>query len=223
MNGVHDLGGMHGFGPVEAEPKEPVFHHEWEKIVFGLSVTAMAEGLVNVDEFRYGIEQMNPAEYLGSSYYEHWLATMESNLVRKGIVTQDELHRARHEIAANPEVPLHRNDPPLAAAVMKVVQEGGPSTREPVAPRFAVGDRVRTRNLSPRTHIRLPRYARAKVGIVHRVNGTFVTADTSALSQGEHPQPVYTIRFAGQELWGEDAEPNQVLYLDLWESYLERA
>jgi len=222
MNGVHDLGGMHGFGPIEPEPHEPVFHHDWEKSVFGISVAAMAQGLVNVDEFRFGIEQMNPAEYLASSYYEHWLATMEANLVKKKIVAEPELRQAQAEAAAG-SAPK-KQDAGLARQILSVVYTGGPSTREPAAqPRFATGDRVRARNLNPLTHIRLPRYTRGKVGTIERLNGTFVTPDTNALGQGENPQPVYTVRFTGEELWGKQAEPNQVLYIDLWESYLEAA
>jgi nitrile hydratase len=224
MNGIHDLGGMDGFGPVEPEVNEPVFHHEWEKTVFGLSVVAMAQGLVNVDEFRYGIEQMNPAEYLNSSYYEHWLATMENNLVRKGILDRSELEDRRSRVAQNPTRTAARaENPALAEQILKVVRSGGPSTREPVAARFAAGDRVRVRNLNPPTHIRLPRYVRGKLGVISRLQGTFVTPDTSALGKGESPQPVYSVFFMGAELWGEQAEPNQVLYIDLWETYLEPA
>jgi nitrile hydratase beta subunit len=221
MNGVHDLGGMHGFGRIDPEPNEPVFHHEWEKSVFGISVAAMAQGLVNVDEFRYGIEQMVPAEYLASSYYEHWLATIETNLVKKGIVGQKELQKARDNAGAGLEV--KKEDPILTRTIMQVVHAGGPSTREPVPPKFKSGDRVRTKNLNPVTHIRLPRYTRGKVGTIERMNGTFVTPDTNSVGQGEHPQPVYTVRFTGEELWGAQAEKNQILYIDLWESYLETA
>ena len=219
MNGVHDLGGMHGFGRVQPEANEPVFHHEWEKTVFGISVAMMAQGLVNVDEFRYGIEQMVPVEYLASSYYEHWLATMEANMVKKGVVTEEELKKARAEAGTE----LKKEDPALAETIIHVVHTGGPSTREPQGPaRFKAGDRVRTKNLNPVTHIRLPRYARGKVGVIERMNGTFVTPDTNALGLGEQPQPVYTVRFTGEELWGAQAEKGQVLYIDLWESYLGR-
>ena len=92
MNGIHDLGGMHGLGPVTRELNEPIFHAEWEKRVFGLFFALFGGGHINVDEFRHGIERMDPAHYLLGSYYEHWLATYETLLNEKGIVTADELH-----------------------------------------------------------------------------------------------------------------------------------
>lgn len=91
MNGIHDLGGMHGMGPVAPEANEPVFHEEWERRMFGLMIATFAGGHYNVDEFRHGIERMDPAEYLESSYYEHWLHTVERLLVEKGVITREEL------------------------------------------------------------------------------------------------------------------------------------
>lgn len=224
MNGVHDLGGMHGFGPVEPEANEPVFHHAWEKTAFGMMVGTMAQGFYNVDEFRYGIELMDPVEYLGSSYYEHWLATIERNLVNKGLVSRAELEARIRDLSAHPDQPApRRNDPAFAERVLNVVRGGGSTARDPVTPRFTVGDPVLTRNINPHGHTRLPRYARGKRGVVDRIHGTFVTPDTSALGQGENPQPVYGVRFTAQELWGEHAEPNELVYIDLWESYLEPA
>ena len=91
MNGIHDLGGMHGIGPIRRENDEPVFHEDWEGRVFGLFISMFAGGHYNVDEFRHGIERMDPAEYLQSSYYEHWLHTLETNLIEKGVLTGNEL------------------------------------------------------------------------------------------------------------------------------------
>ena len=91
MNGIHDLGGMHGLGPIAAETNEPVFHADWERRVFGVMIATFAGGNFNVDEFRHGIERMNPADYLGTSYYEHWLHTIEANLIEKGVITRKEL------------------------------------------------------------------------------------------------------------------------------------
>lgn len=98
MNGVHDLGGMHGMGPIDPEKGEPVFHSDWERRVFGVMIATFAGGHYNVDEFRHGIERMDPAEYLRSSYYEHWLHTIESNLLEKGLITREELERKWAEL-----------------------------------------------------------------------------------------------------------------------------
>ena len=91
MNGVHDLGGMHGMGPIDPEPNEPVFHASWERTVFGLFVTTFAGGHFNVDQFRHAIEKMHPAHYLTSSYYEHWLHAMESMLIDSKVLSESEI------------------------------------------------------------------------------------------------------------------------------------
>ena len=90
-----------------------------------------------------------------------------------------------------------------------------------MGPRFAVGDRVITREMHPRGHTRLPRYARGKRGIIHLVHGIHVFPDTNAHGLGEMPQALYSVRFEARQLWGDTAEPNQWVHLDLWESYLE--
>jgi nitrile hydratase len=93
--------------------------------------------------------------------------------------------------------------------------------RDGPAPRFAAGDRVVTRNVHPTGHTRLPRYARGKRGTIHEVRGCYVLPDTHAHGQGEQPQPMYTVSFAGDELWGPSSEPRERVYIDLWETYLE--
>lgn len=100
MNGVHDLGGMHGMGAVAPEPAEPVFHAEWERRVFGVMFATFGGGHYNVDEFRHGIERMDPAEYLTSSYYEHWLHTLETTLVDKGAISRADLEAKWAALAA---------------------------------------------------------------------------------------------------------------------------
>ncbi len=223
MNGVHDLGGMHGLGPVDVEANEPVFHNPWEKSIFGTMIATMGQGLYNLDEFRHGIENMNPANYLTSSYYEHWLETMEKNLVEKGIIDQEELEARTQEFSKNPEAPVpQREDPELANRLSELVRNGGSTRREVAAkPRFRVGDPVRIRNTHPHGHTRLPRYVRGEQGVVERVYDAFVLPDTNAHGQGENPEYVYCVRFDAKELWGDSAEPREDVYVDLWESYLK--
>ncbi len=217
MNGPHDLGGLHGFGPVAPEANEPYFHAEWEKRALGVTLSCGAFGAWTIDESRHARENIPPATYLAASYYEIWIRALETLLQRHGFVSGAELAEGRMlEKGATPKRVL------TAQMVPAVLARGGPCDR-PVdtAPRFAAGARVRTRNVNPATHTRLPRYARGKIGIVETVQGSFVFPDDSAHGEGENPQWVYTVVFDGAEIWGEGAAPGLTVSIDAWESYLE--
>lgn len=219
MNGPQDLGGQMGFGPVAPEMDEPLFHAAWERRALGVTLAAGAMGAWTIDESRHARESLHPADYYASSYYAIWTKALERLLVRHGFVDEDELAGGR---ALRPGAAPKRV---LAAAdVAPVLARGGPCDR-PVAapPRFAAGDRVRTRNIHPAGHTRLPRYVRGHVGTVEAVRGGFVFPDTNAHGRGENPQWVYTVVFAGRDLWGDDADPTLTVSVDAWESYLEPA
>ena len=219
MNGVHDMGGMTCYGPVKPEENEPIFHAEWEKRVFAMTMLGMGQ-IDTLDAFRHAIERMDPAHYLSSTYYEHWLAALETLAVEKGLLTPEELATGvAQETGKQAEGPL----PP--EAVPAVVQGGVPCNRTEgrLTSRFSVGDEVRARNLNPTGHTRLPRYVRGKNGTIAQVYGTFVYPDTNAHGQGEQPQPLYSVRFTARELWGPDAATTDNLYIDLWEDYLDPA
>jgi nitrile hydratase len=219
MNGPHDLGGQMGLGPVAPEIDEPVFHAEWEKRALGLTLCSGAFGYWNLDESRHARENRHPVDYLGSSYYEIWIKGLERLLIRHGFVSERDLAQGRAvDPAATPKRVLK------AADVPAVLARGGPCNR-PVntAPLFAVGDKVRTRNFNPTGHTRLPRYARAKLGVVDAVREGFVFPDSNAHGAGEKPQHVYTVVFDGAEIWGEGADPTLTVSIDAWESYLEPA
>jgi nitrile hydratase beta subunit len=206
-----------GFGRVEAEPDEPWFHAEWEKRAFGMILAMGATGVWNLDTSRHARESLHPAEYLSSSYYEIWTKGLEKLVLQAGLVAQDELKAGR---ALGPPKPVKRVLKP--DDVLPVLLSGGPSARAAgTAARFAVGDRVLTRNMHPRGHTRLPRYARGKHGIIEQVHGAHVFPDSNAHGQGEAPQWLYTVRFTGPELWGEEADPTLTVSIDAWESYLE--
>ncbi|MFT4160302.1 nitrile hydratase subunit beta [Shinella sp.] len=217
MNGPHDLGGLHGFGLVAPEPGEPYFHAEWEKRALGVTLSCGAFGAWSIDESRHARESIPPATYLSASYYEIWIRALETLLERHGFVSAAELAEGRMlEKGAEPKRVLK------AEMVPAVLARGGPCDRPlDTMPRFAAGARVRTRNLNPPTHTRLPRYARDKVGVVEAVQGSFVFPDDSAHGRGENPQWVYTVVFDGAEIWGEGAEPGLTVSIDAWESYLE--
>jgi nitrile hydratase subunit beta len=225
MNGPHDMGGSHSFGRVEREPDEPVFHAPWEGRVFGLAQFTVATGIRKcLDEVRYDMENLDPSVYLAAGYYERWMLGAERGLVRRGVLTEEELERRRAELAADPDAPLpSRRDDELVEQVAARVTKGRPTSRDvDRAPRFAVGDEVVTRNRHTREHTRLARYARGRRGTVDRVFVAFPRPEGAAVGVFE-PEHVYAVRFAATELWGESAEPNASVCIDLFESYLRPA
>ena len=225
MNGIHDLGGMRGFGPVEPEPNEPIFHAEWEKAMLAMNLAGTVERVYNVDEFRHAIERMSPAHYLTSSYYEHWLAAVETLMVEKGVISREELESRTAQFERNPDAPLPaQRDPALLARMVDMLRKGMAerSAREP-APRFKPGDAVVTRNWQPAGHTRLPGYARGHRGRIHLIHGIYLLPDAHAHRRGRRLEPLYSVAFEAGELWGEAAEPRQRVHIDLWESYLQPA
>ena len=224
MDGVHDLGGMHGFGPVDREGSETPFHGAWEPAVHAMVQAGRMHGVFNIDEFRHAIERMNPSAYLGVTYYEKWLDAFARLLVEKGVVAPEELERRQTFFQERPDVPAR-------AAVAGPLPDRAPVSPDwqsfirasRVPPRFKVGDAVVTRRAHPHGHTRLPRYARGKRGVIALFHGIHVFPDTHAHGLGEEPQPLYSVRFDAVELWGESAEANAALHLDCWESYLEPA
>ncbi len=219
MNGPHDVGGQHGFGPAAPEKDEPVFHADWEKRALGLVICGGAAGRWTLDESRHARESLPPATYYSSSYYEIWIRGLETLLQRHGFVTAADLAAQR---AVDPSVPPKRVL--VAADVPAALARGGPYDR-PVstAQTFSAGQRVRTRNMHPAHHTRLPRYARGKVGVIDAVREGYVLPDSNAHGKGENPEWVYTVAFDARELWGEDADPALTVSIDAWESYLEPA
>jgi nitrile hydratase len=222
MNGVHDLGGMHGFGPVEAEPDEPVFHAPWERRAFALTMAMGAWRKWNLDMSRSARERMPPAEYLAASYYERWLWGLEALLIEHGFVTPAELARPGARIAAAPAEPrpgaLRVPDVPRLLRNRRAAR-----LDDPVPPKFKPGDRVVARNLHPVGHTRLPRYVRGRQGVVDRDHGVFIFPDAHAAGLGKKPQHVYSVRFAARELWGPEAPARDHVYVDLWDDYLDPA
>jgi len=218
MNGVHDMGGMHGLGPIAPEPNEPVFHEDWEARALALTLAVGAWGRWTLDESRFTRESIPGPTYLAMSYYEKWIAGLEALIVRHGLVTADELASGQPATAA-------KATPPLAAErVAGALARGGPVDRTIAAPpRFAVGDAVRARNLNPTGHTRLPRYVRARLGEIVRHHGAHVLPDSNAHGRGEQPAHLYQVRFSARELWGASASGRDAVFLDLWESYFDPA
>ena len=225
MNGIHDMGGMHGFGPVQRGENEPVFHAPWEGRLFGIRLaTGPHELFPPQGGLRAALENMDPARYLASSYYERWLLVLEEALLGKGLVTVEELDARTGFFREHPEErPARHADPELAERLVRQLRTSqSPHQDVGVAPRFGVGDAVRVRNINPPGHTRLPRYVRGKHGAIARVHGAHPFQDAVPPGTEIHrPQAVYNVGFDIRELWGDSAEANESLYIDMWESYLE--
>lgn len=225
MNGVHDMGGMHGFGPVRRQEAEPVFHAPWEGRMFGILLSLGPHAVHDPHGLRDALENMEPAQYLGLGYYERWLAVTEKALIAKGFLTVAELDERTDAFKSQPDAQLdRREDRELRDRMLHAIYtRTSPHQDVGIEPRFQVGDSVIVRNIHVDAHTRLPRYVRGKRGVVALFHGVHDIHDTQPEDQKVPPQPVYSIRFEGQELWGQSAEPHQGLYLDMWESYLESA
>ena len=221
MDGVHDLGGTDGTGRVSHTPTEPVFHDGFEQRVFAMVMVTMARREYTMDEFRHAIERMAPAWYLDSSYYEHWLAAMEKLLVERDVLDANELSERIEQVRDGEVAVSERTDPETAELIRAVVESGGGTYRGPGEPSFEAGETVRVRNSHPEGHTRCPEYVRRAEGTVQEVYGEHVLPDARAHREGESPEPLYSVRFAGDALWGPDAEANTAVSVDLWESYLQ--
>lgn len=220
MNGVHDMGGMHGFGPIVPERNEPVFHARWEGRAQALTLAAGAWRKWNIDATRHSRELIPGPEYLQMTYYEKWIAGLIELLVQTGLVTRTEAENGRPAPGTTKAVP------PLTTAQVPdlLLSRGVRYTRDVQAtPRFKAGDPVRARNIHPTGHTRLPRYARGHTGVIRHDHGVYVFPDTNAHFRGEQPQHLYSVRFEARELWGETAAAQDTVHLDLWDSYLDPA
>ena len=216
MNGIHDMGGMHGFGTIEAERDEPVFHARWEGRVVALTFAMIATGKLRFS--RYYFERIPAVDYLRMSYYEKWFKALVDRLPQSGLVTREEIEtgkRVRGSLKATPAL--------TAPQVPEVIARGAATRLEGGPPHFQPGQRVRARNINPVGHTRLPRYSRGRQGVVERDHGVFGFQDTNADGHplGPKPQHVYSVRFAARELWGQQASPRDSICIDLWEDYLE--
>ncbi|HEX7947810.1 MAG TPA: nitrile hydratase subunit beta [Phenylobacterium sp.] len=217
MNGVHDMGGMHGLGPVDPEPKEPVFHHRWEGRVHAMTIASPTRG--NIDAGRHQRELIPGPDYLRMSYYEKWFTSLCALLAKAGLATAEEVATGQAAPGSPKAAPrFHAPD------VTPAMTSPSSSVRDvAAAPAFQPGDRVRAKVINPTGHTRLPRYARGRVGVIERRHGAHVFPDSNAHGLGEDPRHLYTVTFTARELWGPDASPRDSVRLDLWEPYLERA
>ena len=222
MNSVHDLGGSEGFGSIHPEPEdiEPIFHNWWEGRVYALVRMLGLFGLWNIDMSRHARERLHPVDYLRNSYYENWLAGLETQLFESGLVTMEELLEgiakgpAQKELRERVLLPSDVKNTPLVR--MSYFRDTD------AIPKFKVGDAVRAINQHPTSHTPEPRYVRGHSGVVHEHYGAQVFPDLSVkgVDEGHH---LYSVRFEASELWGADGASNTAVYVDLWEDYLEKS
>lgn len=220
MNGVHDMGGMHGFGPIDPEPEEsePVFHAEWEGRVLAMTLACGALGRWTIDESRHSRERLGPVSYLGASYYEKWLMGLQRLLVEKGLLTAGELASGKASESAPPDIIERR----LASEqVSRALSRGSSAEMSPTSdPLFHPGDRVRVRAVTTEGHTRAVRYTTGRFGTIETHHGCHVFPDSSARGEKEG-RHLYGVAFTARELWGETGAPGDTVRVDLWEPYLE--
>jgi len=204
MDGIHDLGGKQGFGPVRYSPSSQAFHEGWEKRVNALYSLAVKLGIFNMDEYRHAIERMEPRHYLSASYYERSLTSLASLLVEKGLVSREELERDAQGI-----FPLSFSGAPGRSNV---------THRE----KFKVGDRVKTRSEHIPGHVRMPAYVRGKVGVVVGESPAYPFPDAHAHGVRADDEPTYDVRFSTADLWPNSSD-EAFIHVGIFQSYLERA
>jgi nitrile hydratase subunit beta len=218
MNGVHDLGGMQGFGPIVDEPGEPCFHAPWEGRMLALQRAILFMRVWNLDAFRYAQERLPADAYLSVSYYHRWLLGLTSSALEHGLVTPEELD-AGHSLG--PTSPVQRT---MGLGDIEGAKIRPPFGRTPTTEaRFAPGALVRTTNIHPIGHTRLPRYARDKIGRVEAVHGCHAYPDGIVAGDGSAKAWLYTVAFDGRRLWGEHADPTLTVSIEAFEPYLEPA
>lgn len=221
MDGIHDLGGMHGFGAVPIQSDNYVFRHDWQRRSFGLAQALAGPAGFCADMHRHKIEQIAAIDYLRMDYFEKWAIATSELLKDAGLTNDAELSYGKKafdiDLRAHPPVSPHALLTAMqAGAAMQFQAEASPA-------QFAPGDTVRVRSDSPAGHTRVPRYARGKLGTIVDDNGVFQFADTIAAGKGPHPRHCYTVEFTAGSLWGNDAEQaGDRVYLDLAEAYLDR-
>lgn len=221
MDGIHDLGGMHGFGPVPIAKEDYVFKADWQRRAFALAEALAGTVPYSADQHRQEIERMPAIDYLRLDYFEKWLVATESLLMQAGLVSQEELRTGRKQF----DVDLARHEKVSPEELVAAVKSGAHLrfSEGTQSARFAVGDRIRVRKDVSPGHTRVPRYLRGRAGEIVADQGVFQFADAVAAGRGPEPQHCYTVGFSARELWGRNAEADDMIYADLWEHYLEPA
>ncbi|MGF1541193.1 MAG: nitrile hydratase subunit beta [Pleurocapsa sp.] len=244
----HNLAGLENLGEIDFQKR--VFVVPWEERIFGIHVAMMAlsnhldkdavpeysistvptnfKSFWSWGHLRQGAEGMNPFDYFKYRYYEKWLGGIAGFFINEGYITAEELDAKTALYLEDGNLdssPLpNKPEPAIDAQIIKYLREGDSPQRDvEMTPKFTVGDTVRVKDTPPGEHTRLPGNLRGKVGtidVVYPAPYTYFFPTTDGLGK---PMPVYNVKFTATELWGEMAEPNNVYYNDLFETYLESA
>ena len=218
MDGIHDLGGKQGYGPVEVDDDESPFHHDWEAREWGIAQSARTPG-ITIDWWRHCRELIMPVDYIGRPYFDSWAQTDFSTYLEAGWMSMQEIDNAAQLRNAG-----DRQDTPPALTLQQVLQEDREHAHRfdaeiDAEPAFAPGQAVITASHGHAGHTRLPQYARGRRGTIQACNGAHVFPDLSAQGREVH-QYCYNVMFEAAELWAEAEGSRDKVYLDLWESYL---
>jgi nitrile hydratase len=215
MDGIHDLGGKLGYGPVDVnEPEEP-FHADYEGRSWAISRTARAPS-ITIDWWRHVRELVDPDDYLNRSYFDSWAQTNIASMIDTGLFTMEEFESGASQTAPATEIETQSRQDVLEQNKAMAFRFDHP-VDDP--PKFFLGQSVVTNAQGHSGHTRLPEYARGKTGVIHSHHDAHIFPDDSAKGD-EHAQHLYTVLFKATELWGDEANPNDVVTLELWESYL---
>jgi nitrile hydratase len=219
MDGVHDLGGRVGFGPIDVGEPEVLFHHAWEERTLAVIRSMTRPVPWSIDWFRHVRELIEPVDYLSRPYYDQWLQSYAAMLVDAGAASVEEIATGHSQKAPPAGLP-----PPMAPAAVAPATKRLATFAQPIdtPPAFAAGDRVRAKHTGAVGHTRLPAYARGRTGTIEAVRGGFVFPDTNMADDGP-AEMLYTVGFAAGDLWPEAKGRRDRVFIDLWESYLERA
>ena len=218
MDGIHDLGGKQGYGPVDVDDGDEVFHHDWEGREWGIAQCARTPG-ITIDWWRHCRELIMPEDYLARPYFDSWAQTDFSTYIEAGWITLDEVDAGRSLRADE-----NYGGPAAPMSLAQVLDEDrahafrfdGEIDTPPV---FEIGQTVVTASHGHKGHTRLPQYARGRQGTIQAYNGAHVFPDLSARGVEVH-QHCYNVMFLAAELWPEAAGSRDKVCLDLWESYL---
>jgi nitrile hydratase subunit beta len=219
VDGIHDMGGMHGFGAAAFEASELPYHERWEPRVFAMSTLVGIEG-IGSGSGRAIREEMPPEDYLRASYYERWLWSTEQRLLRKGTIADGEVERWVERLRAGGEPPIASDRDQIERALAACQREPQPLPQAE-EPAFSVGDSVRVKRMRTAGHTRCPRYVRGAAGVVERVHGVDTFPDIGPYEGPD--EPVYSVVFKSEDLFGLSDEGTWTVRLDLYESYLEAA
>lgn len=218
MDGIHDVGGMDGFGPVDTTEHAETFHEPWEGVAYATFVAGLGSGTFGIDAFRHSVERMPPRDYLDASYYDRWVTAITRLFVERGVLEPDAVEERVQAFADGEATVPDRSDSELLGELSAGVNEAYDSDASDSEPAFSVGDRVVVRNHNPSGHTRCPSYVRRATGTVAAVRGDHTYPDAAAHGN-ERSEPLYNVRFDAEELW-DDRATSDAVSVDLWEPYL---